>query len=187
MTRVHSLPDKWLPVSIASWPRATVAIPLIPTVLALAVRLHGLSDKPLWLDEIITQRRANLPISDLIANSLDNKHFPTYFVFVRAFDAPIIDEWTLRLPSAIFGAISVLLVVLIATAARSRGAGLVAGLLMALSPFEVQFGQEARSYTLVSCFILLALWGLVRIAQQPLIGASPSSRSTSIPPNLGRL
>jgi 4-amino-4-deoxy-L-arabinose transferase-like glycosyltransferase len=146
----------------------------------LAVRFHGLSDKPLWLDEIFTQRRANLPISDLIANSLSNKHFPTYFVLVRAFAAPIIDEWTLRLPSAIFGAISVLLVVLIATAARSPRAGLVAGLLMALSPFEVQFGQEARSYALVSCFVLFALWGLVRIAQQPLIDVSSSSRPKSL-------
>src|ERR1019366_6685216 len=99
---------------------AKVAILLIPTALALAVRFHGLSDKPLWLDEIITQRRANLPISDLIANSLYNKQFPTYFVLIRAFDAPIINEWMLRLPSAILGAISVLLVSLIATEVRSR-------------------------------------------------------------------
>jgi len=158
-----------------SWRRATIAIPLIPTALALAVRFYGLSDKPLWLDEIITQRRANLPISDLIANSLYNKQFPTYFVLVRAFDAPIINEWTLRLPSVILGAISVLLVALIATEVRSRRAGLVAGILMALSPLEVQFGQEARSYALVSCFVLLALWGLVRIAKQLSIGVSPSS------------
>src|SRR5664280_734486 len=158
-----------------SWHRTTVAIPLIPTALALAVRFHGLSDKPLWLDEIITQRRANLPISDLIANSLYNKQFPTYFVLIRAFDAPIINEWTLRLPSTILGAISVLLVALIATEVRSRRAGLVAGILMALSPLEVQFGQEARSYALVSCFVLLALWGLVRIAKQLSISVSPSS------------
>ena len=158
-----------------SWPRATIAIPLIPTVLALTVRLHALSDKPLWLDEVITQRRANLPIPDLIANSLYNKQFPTYFVLVRAFDAPIINEWMLRLPSVILGAISVLLVALIATEVRSRRAGLVAGILMALSPLEVQFGQEARSYALVSCFVLLALWGMVRIVKQLSISVSPSS------------
>src|SRR5674476_1644788 len=110
-----------------SWRRATIAIPLIPTALALAVRFYGLSDKPLWLDEIITQRRANLPISHLIENSLYNKQFPTYFIFVRAFDAPIINEWTLRLPSAIFSAIAVLLVTLIATEIQSRRAGVIAG------------------------------------------------------------
>lgn len=154
------------------WHRLTLEIPLVLTALALAVRLYGLSDKPLWLDEIITQRRANRPISDLIANSLSNKHFPTYFLFIRAFDAPMIDEWTLRLPSAIFGSISVLLVALIATEVRSPRAGAVAGILMALSPLEVQFGQEARSYALVSCLVLLALWGLVRIARQSDVSSS---------------
>ena len=121
------------------WHRLTLTIPLVPTALALAMRLYGLSDKPLWLDEIITQRRANRPILDLIANSLSHGHFPTYFLFIRAFDAPMIDEWMLRLPSAIFGSVSVLLVVLIATEVRSPRAGAVAGILMALSPLEVQF------------------------------------------------
>ena len=160
------------------WHRLTLAIPLVLTALALAVRLYGLSDKPLWLDEIITQRRANRPIPDLIANSLSNKHFPTYFLFIRVFDAPMIDEWTLRLPSAIFGSISVLLVALIATEVRSPRAGAVAGILMALSPLEVQFGQEARSYTLVSCLVLLALWGLVGIARQSdvSLSARPSGK-----------
>jgi uncharacterized membrane protein len=88
----------------------------------------------------------------------------------------MIDEWMLRLPSAIFGSVSVLLVVLIATEVRSPRAGAVAGILMALSPLEVQFGQEARSYALVSCFVLLALWGLVRIAHQASSDVSSSNR-----------
>lgn len=154
------------------WHRLTLAIPLVPTALALAVRLYGLSDKPLWLDEIITQRRANRPVSDLIANSLSHHHFPAYFLFVRIFDTPMIDEWMLRLPSAIFGSVSILLVALIATEVRSPRAGAVAGILMALSPLEVQFSQEARAYALVSCFILLALWGLVRIARQSDVSSS---------------
>jgi mannosyltransferase len=158
------------------WPRASFAIPVIPTALALAVRLYGLSDKPLWLDEIITHGRANRPIWDLIANAFSNKHFPTYFVLVRAFNSPIIDEWMLRLPSAILGAISVFLIVLIATEVRSVRAGLVTGLLMALSPFEVQFSQEARPYTAVSCFVLLALWGLVCIAQGSVISSDRPRR-----------
>ena len=153
------------------WLRAPVALALILAVVALALRLHGLGDKPLWLDEIITFERANRRIADLITGSLKSKHFPTYFLLVRPFDGPVIDEWMLRLPSAILGAIAVFLATLVATHARSLRAGLVAGLLMALSPFEVQFSQEARSYTLVSAFILLALWGLVRIGRRPQASA----------------
>jgi len=156
--------------------RASLANLITLTALALGVRLYGLSDKPLWLDEIITHGRSNRPIWDLITNSFSNSHFPTYFVLIRAFDPPIIDEWMVRLPSAFLGASAVFLVVLIATEVRNARAGLVAGLLMALSPFEVQFSQEARPYTLVSCLVLLALWGLVRIAQEATSPALSSDR-----------
>jgi uncharacterized membrane protein len=44
---------------------------------------------------------------------------------------------------------------------------------MAVSPFAVQFGQEARSYTLVCSLILTALWGLVRLAEQPEAAGVP--------------
>jgi mannosyltransferase len=159
-----------------AWKRAHIAVALVPALLALALRLHGLSDKPLWLDEIITQKRALLPFPELLSNSLANTHFPTYFLLVRAFDARIIDEMMLRLPSVIFGCVAVLLATLIATEVRSLRAGLMAGTLMALSPLEVQFSQEARSYALISCLILLALWGLVRIAKQSAIDMSPLGR-----------
>jgi mannosyltransferase len=159
------------------WDRLTPAIPLILMAIALAVRLYGLSDKPLWLDEIITQRRANLAVPDLITNSLSHRHFPTYFLVVSAFDAPLIDEWMLRLPSALFGAVSVFLVALIGTEVRSRWAGIVAASLMTLSPLEVQYSQEARPYALFSCLVLLALWGLVRIGQQTAPEVRSSNRS----------
>jgi mannosyltransferase len=164
-------------LSTKHWDRLAPAIPLILMAIALAVRLYGLSDKPLWLDEIITQRRANLAIPELITNSLSHRHFPTYFLLVRAFDGPLIDEWMLRLPSVFFGAVSVLLVALIGTEVRSRWAGIIAASLMTLSPLEVQYSQEARSYALASCLVLLALWGLVRIAQQnaPEVGSSNRS------------
>jgi mannosyltransferase len=162
-----------------TWFQTPVAVALIPGILAFAATLYGLSDKPLWLDEVITHVRSNLPISNLITSSLHNKHFPTYFFLASAFDAPIIDEWMLRLPSVIFGAIAVMLVAIVATEIKSPRAGLAAGALMALAPLDVQLGQEARPYTLVSCLVMLALWGLVRIARQSAITFLSSSRSKS--------
>lgn len=159
------------------WDRLAPAIPLVLMAIALAVRLYGLSDKPLWLDEIITQRRANFAVPELITNSLSQRHFPTYFLIVRAFDAPLIDEWMLRLPSALFGAVSIFLVAQIGTEVRSRWAGIVAASLMTLAPLEVQYSQEARPYALFSCLFLLALLGLVRIGQQTAPEVRSSNRS----------
>ena len=116
-------------------------------------------------------------VPELITNSLHHRHFPTYFLLAHAFDAPQIDEWMLRLPSAVFGAVSVFLVALIGMEVRSRWAGIVAACLMTLSPLEVQYSQEARPYALFSCLVLLALWGLVRIGQQTAPEVRPSNRS----------
>jgi uncharacterized membrane protein len=127
---------------------ATVALPVLLAALALVLRLYGLSDKPLWYDEIVTLNRANLPLAELVIDALKHKHYPTYFLLLAPFASADIDEWTLRFPSAVLGAVCVLLVSRLAAEMRGPRTGLGAGLLMALSPFEVQFGQEARSYTL---------------------------------------
>lgn len=157
-----------------------LALSLVVTLLALAVRLYGLGDKPFWLDEILTLKRASLPLAELALDSLRNRHYPTYFLLVRPFTSAGMNELVLRLPSAVFGALSVLVVTLAAGELRGLRAGLVAGLLMALSPFEVQFGQEARSYALISCLIMLALWGLLRIKNAPEAAALPVSRPGSL-------
>lgn len=145
--------------------RPAVALPLALALLALLLRLYGLADKPFWYDEIVTLNRTNLPLVDLIIDAFRHKHFPTYFMVVAPFASTSPDEWTLRLPSAMFGAVCVFLVARLARDVRGSFAGLVAGLLMALSPAEVQYGQEARPYTLISCMVLIALCGLVRIEQ----------------------
>src|SRR6185437_6172153 len=102
----------------------------------------------------------------MIAEALHSKHYPTYFALLWLVAKLGVSTWLLRLPSAIFGAIATALVVVIGREADKPRTGIAAGLLLALSPFDVQYGQEARSYTLVAVLILLALWGLVRIARE---------------------
>jgi uncharacterized membrane protein len=143
------------------------------TALALLLRLHGLGAKPFWLDEIASMRRATMPFSNVAGEALRNNHYPTYFVLlwlVAKFGA---SQWLLRLPSAVFGAIGACLVCVVGRTADGPRAGIAAGLLLALSPFDVQYGQEARSYTLVAALILTAMWGLVRLARDPAAAAAP--------------
>lgn len=150
-------------------------------VLGLLLRLHGLADKAFWYDEILTWGRARLPLGELVINALKHKHFPTYFLLVAPFASATHDpEWMLRLPSALCGATCVFLVTHLAFSARGFWAGLVAGLLMALSPIEVAFAQDARPYTLISCFVLIATWGLLRIAQNSQAAAASITKSQSL-------
>jgi mannosyltransferase len=146
----------------ANWPAVALAAAL--AALALSLRLRDLEGKPLWFDEILTWDRAKLPLGELLSDALSHKHFPTYFLLLRPFVETQSPEWTLRLPSVVFGTICVVLVAKLATDARGLIAGLVAGLLAALAPLEVQFSQEARPYALISCLVLIAACGLARLA-----------------------
>lgn len=139
--------------------------PTLVMALALGLRLHDLAHKPLWLDEIATLHRATMTVPDLIASSLHSKHYPTYFLLMWLVAKFGTSTWLLRLPSVIFGALDTGLVYAIGSEIGGPIAGLAAGLLLALSPFDVQYSQEARSYTLVAGLILVALWGLVRLAR----------------------
>jgi mannosyltransferase len=141
--------------------------------LALLLRLHGLGDKPFWLDEVATLRRATATIPNLVGDALHNNHYPSYFLLMWLVAKIGTSQWLLRLPSALFGAAAAALASAIGRRVAGARAGVVAGLLMAFSPFELQVGQEARSYTLVCCLILMALWGLVRLAQEPQMAALP--------------
>jgi mannosyltransferase len=157
-----------------------LALPAAIAGLALLLRLWGIGDKPFWLDEIATLRRATATIPDLVADSLHNSHYPSYFLLAWAIAKISTSQALLRLPSAVFGALAAGLTAATARLVAGRRAAIVAGLLMAFSPFEVQFGQEARSYTLVACLILMALWGLVRLALQPAQAALPVSREGAL-------
>jgi hypothetical protein len=69
-----------------------------------------------------------------------------------------------------------MLVFLIASQIAGRLAGWLSALIIGLSPTFLAFSQEARSYTLVMALILVALYGLVRLAQD-LPAASQPLRS----------
>ncbi|WP_428393605.1 glycosyltransferase family 39 protein [Lichenicoccus sp.] len=142
-------------------------------LVALLARLYHLGDKPYWLDEVTTVRRASLGVHALVVDSLSFHHLPLYFLISRGFTALGTNEASLRLPAALFGALSCALLYGASRMIGGRRAAVAASMLLALNPFQVQYGQEARSYTLVICFIVLALWSLASTLRNPAAAARP--------------
>lgn len=154
------------PPSAAVATRADLCCVLALFALALVARLFHIGSQPFWLDEVFTYQRIHLPLNALIADSFANRHFPNYFLMLRLLAGSHAGDFMwLRLPSALFGALTAGVVFLLARDIAGRSAGIVAGLLMALSPLQVQYGQEARPYALLVLLITVAMWGLVRIVQ----------------------
>lgn len=156
--------DAWHPAG--SRVGADMLCVLAVVALALAARMFHIGNQPFWLDEVFTFQRIHLPVEALIADSFANRHFPNYFLMLRELAGSHAGDFVwLRMPSALFGALSAGMVFLVARDIAGRGAGIIAGLLMALSPLQVQYGQEARPYALLVLLITIALWGLVRVVQ----------------------
>ncbi|GAB0112827.1 hypothetical protein [Acidisoma sp. C75] len=151
--------------------------PLLPALaifaIALAARLHGLAAMPFWLDEVTTVRRLRLGFGGMAVDSLHAHHLPAYFWLLALLHGSAFDEASLRLPSAVFGAAAAAILAAIAWRLAGRAAGFAAGLLMALSPIHVQYGQEARSYTLVILMMTVALAGFVELARDPAAAGRP--------------
>ena len=131
---------------------------------ALVLRLVDLGSRPFWLDEVFTMQRVSLAPAALVRDSFLNHHMPSFFLMLSALVPLGNPQFWLRLPSAAFGALSVTLVYLIARQVAGRGAGIMAALILGLSPTALAFSQEARSYTMEMSLILVALFGITKLA-----------------------
>ncbi len=151
--------------------RVTLALFCLVSIVGFIARFYGIDYMPFWLDEVTTVNRSSLPFWDMVTDSLSNHHLPSYFALVSFFGRYGMTELVLRLPSAFFGAASCGVLFLIGRALGGWRAGLVAGVLLALSPLQVQYGQEARSYTFVILMMAIGLLGFVHLARDP-VGAS---------------
>lgn len=121
------------------------------------------------LEQIFTFQSASC---SQIAQNLANQstHPPLFFCLMHSWFEwinPVAPNWvwTLRALSAVFGTIAIAAIYLLNTKAFSPTAGLMAAVMMAVSPFGVYLSQEARHYTLPVLAITLSLLGLVQIQQ----------------------
>ncbi|MBW4021663.1 MAG: hypothetical protein HIU92_00770 [Proteobacteria bacterium] len=153
--------------------RLTWAFVAVVCLVGLAARLIDIDAMPFWLDEVTTVQRASLPFWGMVQNALAAHHLPSYFAITALFAHYGLTEAILRLPAAVFGAAACGVVYLIGQRLGGWRAGLVAALLLALSPLHVQYGQEARSYTFVVFMMAIGFLGLVELAADPRRASLP--------------
>ena len=72
-------------------------------------------------------------------------------------------QLAVRLPSIIAGALVVPMLFFLGREVYDRRTGVIAAALGSLAPIMIWYSQEARMYTLLMLFGVLALWAQVRI------------------------
>ncbi|MGH7502357.1 MAG: glycosyltransferase family 39 protein [Longimicrobiales bacterium] len=130
---------------------------------ALVIRAIGL-DSGLWLDEIngiLAWMRP--PLSEILTVYKGDGQHPLYALLGHA-SILLFGEhaWSVRLPAALFGAATVPMLYVLGRRVASRREALFAAMLLAVSYHHVWFSQNARGYTILTFFVLVGTYFLVR-------------------------
>jgi len=139
---------------------------LLIVVLGLVLRIYDLGGESLWLDEFYSVNIAKLGLTDMLRElRFENEsNPPLHFILLHYFIALFGDsEFAVRLPSALFGTFSILMIYMIGKRLFNRETGLIAALILAVSVFQVNFSQEARGYNLMMFLGLFSLYSFLRI------------------------
>ncbi len=138
-------------------------------LLALFLRFYALGSQSFWIDEISVTSfvRSGHLLSDLRSRGGPFEPPLHYITVLAALHLPFGFETAARIPSAIFGTLEVLALVLLTREATGRRTtALVAGLLLAVAPFAVRYSQENRYYVLFSTLALVSWWLLLRAVRR---------------------
>jgi len=130
------------------------------TLTGLAVRLYGLTDYGIWFDEAYHVQLVKLPtIPDMLGAVLSNPPSdPLYVLLLRGWTRLFgYEDGAVRMLSVLFSTATVPATYWLGSIFAGRTVGVVGALMLALSPYAVELGQEAALYALASLLTTLTL------------------------------
>ncbi|MFC1625525.1 glycosyltransferase family 39 protein [Patescibacteria group bacterium] len=132
-------------------------------VFGLIIRLISINQS-LWLDEATSALVTRMPWIQIFSKFLPGDfHPPFYYLLLKAWSSLFgTGEITLRVPSVIFGVVTIYLVYLITKDLFNKKAAFISSLLLATSGLHVYYSQEARMYSLAAFLTALSVFSFVK-------------------------
>jgi mannosyltransferase len=127
------------------------------TCLAIGFRIYRLGAQSLWFDEVLTFQDAMCPFSVIHKVILASPPLFHYLIRLVLLVGGKNESW-LRLPSALFGILTIPLIYAVTRRFSTSRIATWAGLLLTMSPFHVLYSQELRMYSLLALEALGALY-----------------------------
>jgi len=143
---------------------------LLALIMAISagLRLHALAAKVFWFDETLSAGVAMM-------------HWPQFFLTLwtreanSAFYLFLLHVWValgtthgiIRGLSLLFSVATIPVIYALGERLFGRVTGLLAAWFLAINAFHIRYAQEARGYTLVAFFAVVATWLLVRNMEEP--------------------
>ena len=148
--------------------------PVCLLLLALGFNIYHLGIPSVWFDEAFSVELASQPlpllwhiIFDLEPNMLLYHLFLHAWLSLTGLLGLHPTEFVVRFPSAIFAALSTLLVFFLGQQFLGSLVGLVAASLYMLNDLQLIYAQQARSYSLQLLLICLAWYALLQVLTAP--------------------
>ncbi len=141
---------------------------VLAVILAVAagIRFYDLGSQSLWSDEGNSAAMVTRSFAQIAADAGRDIHPPLYYWILKAWTETFgRGEVPLRSLSALLGTMLVLAVAELGRRLYGEPAGLAAGFVAALAPFQLYYSQEARMYMLLAtqgAVGMLLLWSLVQ-------------------------
>lgn len=134
----------------------------------LVLKLSWLDVTELAHDEPFTVFWSQRPWAELWAMFRTENNPPLYFLLIKAWSAvaPFEAAW-LRVPSAVFSALAVWPLFLLARHLGGSGAAVLASMLFTCSNYHYGFAHEVRAYSLFTGLTMTGMWLLMRATQRP--------------------
>ena len=160
-TAKETLSPRWH--QLVSWISSTWVLSALLFTVALGFNLYHLGTPGIWFDEAFSVELARQPLPLLwhIIFGLE-PNMELYYLFLHAWLGVTAmlglhaTEFVVRLPSAIFAALSTMVVFLLGRCFLTMPAGLVAAGLYLLNDLQLVYAQQARSYSLQLLLICIA-------------------------------
>ncbi|MBN1937737.1 MAG: glycosyltransferase family 39 protein [Anaerolineae bacterium] len=141
---------------------------LVVTMIGAGLRLWLIGSKGLWLDEAFSVWLARQPWAAMMRWIVQiDQHPPLYYILLHGWIALGDGEATIRALSALFSALTIPLIFALGRTLIDGRAGLLAALLLALSPFHIRFAQETRMYALLAFNAVLSMLAVARLLKAP--------------------
>ena len=128
-------------------------------VVGLILRLISLNQS-LWLDEATSAMAAKMSLSQMFTSFLPGDfHPPLYYLLLRLWSGIFgYSEIALRIPSVVFGVLTIYVIYLIGKKIYDKKTAIVASALLATSGLHIYYSQEARMYSLATFLASLSVY-----------------------------
>ena len=140
---------------------------ILLTGLSLIVRIHHLDHESLWMDEIRQTSYYANSLTEIIDKAASQSQPPLDYWLGHFVQYLSSSDFAVRLPAALFGTGSVLLLVILISQITSWPVACGFGIISTLLPFNLYYSQEARPYAIAVFLFLCVFWTLNHFLSTP--------------------